>query len=80
MPSKIFEYARLGIPILYFGGGEGEDIIKQYDLGWVAEASNYGNLNAVISKLQTKNRIRIQEVAFENFDFNNQLIELIKHI
>ena len=83
VPSKIFEFARLGIPMLYFGGGEGETIIKKYGLGWVAEASNYEDLNTVISKLdtsklQSKNRIRIQETAFENFGFNNQLIQFIK--
>ena len=83
VPSKIFEFARLGIPMLYFGGGEGETIIKKHGLGWVAEASNYEDLNTVISKLdtsklQSKNRIRIQETAFENFGFNNQLIQFIK--
>ena len=83
VPSKIFEFARLGIPMLYFGGGEGETIIKKHGLGWVAEASNYEDLNTVISKLdtsklQSKNRIRIQETAFENFGFSNQLIQFIK--
>ena len=85
VPSKIFEYARLGLPMLYFGGGEGENIIKRYELGWVVEASNYKDLNTVISKLdtsklQSKNRIRIQELACENFDFKNQLIQLVNNI
>ena len=85
VPSKIFEYARLGIPMLYFGGGEGEHIIEKYELGWIAEASNYEDLNAIISKvdtskLQSKNRIKIQEIAFESFDFNNQLIQLVKQL
>lgn len=83
VPSKIFEYARLGLPMLYFGGGEGEDIIEKYELGWIAQSSNYEDLNGVISKLdvlklQSKNRSKIQKTAFENFDFNNQLKELIK--
>lgn len=85
VPSKIFEYARLGIPMLYFGGGEGEDLIEKYELGWIAKASNYKDLNLVISKLETQklqfeNRNRIQKIAFENFDFKNQLVQLIKHI
>lgn len=85
VPSKIFEYARLGIPILYFGGGEGEDIIKKHELGWIAKASNYKNLNIVISKLdplklEVKNRIKIQETALTSFDFKDQLFELIKHL
>ena len=85
VPSKIFEYARLGLPMLYFGGGEGEKIIEQFDLGWVAQAGNYEDLNTVISKLEisklhSKNRTRIQKIACNNFDFNNQLIQLIKFL
>ncbi|WP_298550549.1 glycosyltransferase family 4 protein [uncultured Algibacter sp.] len=85
VPSKIFEYARLGLPMLYFGGGEGEHIINEYKLGWVAQSSDYNDLNNVISKLETLNlesekRIKIQEIAFENFDFNSQLNKLVNFI
>ncbi|MDB2463131.1 glycosyltransferase family 4 protein, partial [Algibacter sp.] len=51
VPSKIFEYARLGLPMLYFGGGEGENIINKYKLGWVANAGDYKELNTLILKL-----------------------------
>ena len=85
VPSKIFEYARLGLPMLYFGGGEGENLIRKYDLGWVAESSNYEQLNSVISKidqtkLETLNRSKIQKTAFENFDFKKQLNKLVEDI
>lgn len=81
VPSKIFEYARLGLPMLYFGGGEGEDIIKQHQLGWVAEAGNYSHLNTTIQNLSKdelglKKRDLIQQTAKENFDFNSQLLKL----
>ncbi|MFD2551541.1 glycosyltransferase family 4 protein [Bizionia sediminis] len=83
VPSKIFEYARLGIPMLYFGGGEGETLIKQYELGWVVEAGNYQALNQTIKTLTTagidsKNRLIIQQTAQKNFDFNKQLSQLKK--
>ncbi len=82
VPSKIFEYARLGIPMMYFGGGEGEDIIKNHALGWIAQRSNYEALNQMISKLnatnlESDNRIAIQNEALKNFDFNNQLNQLV---
>jgi hypothetical protein len=85
VPSKIFEYARLGMPMLYFGGGEGENIVKYYELGWIAEAGNYKNLNTVISKLNTLklesgNRMNIQKTALDNFDFNNQLNQLAQKL
>ena len=48
VPSKIFEYAFLGLPMIYFGGGEGEQIIKTHKLGWVADAGNYTHLKKII--------------------------------
>jgi len=85
VPSKIFEYARLGIPMLYFGGGEGEKIIEQYDLGWVAEAGNYNDLNIIVSKInpseiQIHYREKIKKAAIENFDFKTQLMTLLEKI
>jgi len=82
VPSKIFEYAKLGLPILYFGGGEGEDIVSRYQLGWVAKAGDYDFLNLVISsidkdKIDLKFKEKIKATAFKNFDFNRQLDTLI---
>ncbi len=85
VPSKIFEYARLGLPMIYFGGGEGESIIEEYNLGWVAKAADYDHLNTVISKIkpseiQLEDRERIVKVANEHFGFSGQLNALIKII
>ncbi|OUS01658.1 glycosyltransferase WbuB [Flavobacteriales bacterium 33_180_T64] len=82
VPSKIFEYARLGLPMLYFGGGEGETIIKKNRLGSVAKAGDYGDLNTVISKIKRhsfsqEQKINIQKIAVSKFDFNRQLQGLI---
>ena len=81
VPSKIFEYAKLGLPMLYFGGGEGETIIKEHDLGWVAEAGNYEHLNAVIASIDKENltqnlREKIIEKGKKEFDFKAQLLRL----
>lgn len=78
VPSKIFEYAKLGLPILYFGGGEGETLIKDHKLGWIAEAGDYQHLNAVISKLEKKDlsfelKQKIRDTALKKFDFKRQL-------
>ena len=80
--EKIFEYAKLGLPILYFGGGEGEDIVSRYQLGWVARAGDYDFLNLVIlsidkDKIDLKFKEKIKATAFKNFDFNRQLDTLI---
>lgn len=81
VPSKIFEYARLGLPMLYFGGGEGENIVKQHRLGWVSEVNNYNALNIILktikgAELSQAKRIQIQKTALEYFSFHNQLQKL----
>ena len=85
IPSKIFEFARLGMPILYFGGGEGEDLVRNYNLGWVAMSGDYEALNDVISKIEKSDidvelRKSIKETALCNFDFNAQLERLLHNI
>jgi len=84
VPSKIFEYAKFGLPILYFGGGEGEVLVKKYNLGWTAEAGNYENLNLMISKINvlkitSSYKQKIKFTAQENFDFNKQLNIIIDY-
>jgi len=81
VPSKIFEYARLGLPMLYFGGGEGEIIIENNNLGWIADSSDYNHLNKVISNIDVESITRnkkeaIQKSAVDNFDFIDQLYRL----
>ncbi|OMP32198.1 glycosyltransferase WbuB [Mangrovimonas sp. DI 80] len=83
VPSKIFEYARLGLPMIYFGGGEGEKVISKNNLGWIAEAAEYKSLNKAISalnkdNLSRNNKVEIQQKAVIAFDFNTQLEELSK--
>ena len=85
VPSKIFEYARLGLPMLYFGGGEGETIISTYRLGWTANSGDYQHLNQVISNINKEDldlqlKERIQKTALEHFNFNKQLNAFIKFI
>lgn len=81
VPSKIFEYARLGLPMLYFGGGEGETIIEEHALGWVAKSGDYKDLNTVISvidrsEISTLRKKEIQNIAVKRFDFQQQLVHL----
>ncbi|HLV69826.1 MAG TPA: hypothetical protein VKY34_03905, partial [Xanthomarina sp.] len=78
VPSKIFEYARLGLPILYFGGGEGEDMVRKFELGWTAKAGDYAALNNQISKIKKEDlnaalKEKIRKTALKAFDFNTQL-------
>lgn len=76
VPSKIFEMAHIGLPIIYIAGGEGGDIVNEFKLGNVIEPKDYESLNQLFSKLSKTNRIKreeIQEIAKENFSFDRQL-------
>lgn len=84
VPSKIFEYGTLGFPILYFGGGEGETIVKETNLGWSAQVSDFDSLNIVLKEISKNGKSQIQvlkkqvfESAEKNFNLDLQINELI---
>jgi glycosyltransferase involved in cell wall biosynthesis len=85
VPSKIFEYAKLGLPILYFGGGEGEELVKKHNLGWVASPGDYKALNYIINSISqdeigSEKRQNLIAISEKHFDFNSQLKALIEVI
>ena len=85
VPSKIFEYAKLGLPILYFGGGEGEDLVKNHNLGWVASPGDYKALNYIINSINqddigSEKKQHLMAISEKYFDFNSQLKAFIKVI
>ena len=86
IPSKIFEYGALGFPILYFGGGEGEAIVSENNLGWVAEVGNFERLNSTLIEISKDGKDKIQtrkkqvfDYAENNFNLNFQIKELIEN-
>ncbi|WP_298117771.1 glycosyltransferase family 4 protein [Flavobacterium sp.] len=84
VPSKIFEYGALGFPILYFGGGEGESIVEENKMGWVASVEDYTELNnkiQLISKTSKLELFGMKERIFResqiNFNLDLQMKSLI---
>lgn len=84
VPSKIFEYGALGFPILYFGGGEGENIVSENELGWVAKVENFADLNEKLVEIAKLNKSdldamkkRIFTTAQTTFHLDNQIKDLI---
>ncbi len=51
VPSKIYESMAAGLPILFSSGGEGERIVKEYQLGLTSPAQDYGALEQNIQML-----------------------------
>ncbi|WP_293874350.1 glycosyltransferase family 4 protein [Flavobacterium sp.] len=85
VPSKIFEYAALGFPILYFGGGEGEAIIEENNLGWVVPVENYQGLNETIKVVSRLHKSELEEmkkrifsIAQKEFDLDYQMSYLME--
>jgi glycosyltransferase involved in cell wall biosynthesis len=69
VPSKIFEYGALGFPVLYFGGGEGEAIVKENNLGWVAQVANFESLNTALIEISKTGKEPIQMMKKQVFDY-----------
>lgn len=85
VPSKIFEYGALGFPILYFGGGEGENIVMENNLGWIATVGDFDNLNKTLIEISKtgKNEIqtmkkRVYDTAERQFNLDFQIKNLIQ--
>ena len=82
VPSKIFEYSRLGLPILYFSEGEGSLLVKKHQLGWVIKDRDYSSLNNTLIQiaqgtLAIKDSDQIQETVRLSFDFEKQFKEVL---
>ena len=76
VPSKIFEYGSLGFPILYFGGGEGETIVNENNLGWVAKVSNYTDLNEKLISISNLNKSELDIMKKDIFKTSENVFNL----
>ena len=82
VPSKIFELSRLGIPILYHAGGEGENIVTENQLGWIVPVNDLSKLQNFINSLTVEKltmfpKQQVQKNAINQFDFSKQIHQLL---
>ncbi|MBB6682002.1 glycosyltransferase family 4 protein [Aequorivita sp. 609] len=85
VPSKIFEYTRLGLPILYFAGGEGGKIVAKESLGWVIPVNNTKKLQEFINTISENElnmypKEKIQNTTVSVFNFEKQFKAFISAI
>lgn len=84
VPSKIFEYGSLGFPILYFGGGEGENIVANHGLGWVVPVGDFTAMQHQLLEINNLDKsdlaalkTKVFEQAQTDFDIEKQVKDLI---
>jgi len=80
VPSKIFDLLPHGTPIIFCGGGEGENIVRDYRLGLVSPPGDYQNLTENITLLRNMSdedylqlRINCFQAAKGEFSFSEQI-------
>ena len=84
VPSKIFEYSRLGLPIIFLSEGEGSELVDKYRLGYTLKDNDINGLNNLISNLANQTQtplissVEIRKNAIEAFDFNTQFKKLLE--
>lgn len=85
VPSKIFEFSRLGLAILYYAGGEGEDIVKNSQLGWTVPVKRLDLLQEFIDGLSIKNlqdfpKQKVQHNVLRKYNFEEQFEAFLKKL
>ncbi|SEA49397.1 glycosyltransferase family 4 protein [Psychroflexus halocasei] len=77
VPSKIFEYAKLGLPIIYFSDGEGANIVEDLNLGVAIREINYQLLENQFIKILNQKEVlpskkEVLEIAEHHFNLEKQ--------
>lgn len=77
VPSKIFEYARLGLPIIFYSNGEGANIVEQFEIGVTCRNSEVAELNTQLRSIEQEktclpSKQNVRKIAEQNFILNDQ--------
>jgi glycosyltransferase involved in cell wall biosynthesis len=85
VPSKIFELAHFGMPIVYFGDGEAAQLIKKHNLGWATDNFDLSALNSLIVEIEKEREVwpiprEIQNTAKQHFVSQPQIKQLYERL
>lgn len=87
VPSKIFDLLPAGVPILFCGAGEGAEIVRNNQFGYVSDSSDYKALsdNIYRMKMLTETEYRqmsnnCREASRSAFSFTKQMDKFIQFL
>lgn len=87
VPSKIYDTLPQGIPILFCGGGEGADFIKERGLGLISSPGDYIALGENIKTFRDMTNEKYEKISAKCFEisknelnFDKQMLETINFI
>ncbi|MCS6832192.1 MAG: glycosyltransferase family 4 protein [Flammeovirgaceae bacterium] len=85
LPSKLYEAMAVGLPILYHGGGEGAQIVLEYQCGWVSPPEDIAALCKNLEKFARASLTEIvsmgnngRRAAVSQFERRDQIAKLIR--
>lgn len=83
VPSKVYEAMAAGLPIIFMGGGEGEELVAQNKAGWTCRPSDFEALHERLEAIREMSPEDLQnlkghckQVAKEVFDRRKQIAKL----
>lgn len=85
VPSKIFEYSRLGLPIVYLSEGEGSELVLKKKLGYSLASNDFESLNSFLKDLSNQSitlpmKSDIIGSVKKNFDLASQFKTFLAEI
>lgn len=69
LPSKIFELISFGVPVLFCGGGEGAEIIRDNKLGLTSDPGDFKKLEDNIQRLKNLSEKEFRKILLNCIDF-----------
>ena len=76
VPSKIFELMQLGVPILFFGEGEGQKLVKENSLGMYCKSNDFKKLEDNIKEFVLLGNKDYKEISSNLLYFHKKYFRL----
>lgn len=80
VPSKIFELISFNVPVLFCGSGEGADIIKENNLGFVSDPGDFKTLEKNIGRLKLLSEDEYKRILLNCIHFTEDKLNFEKQL